>query len=147
MAFTMYSIGVQTCLLNSGQSSSFNNEYVQILTIDRMPVEDTPLKGMIKAISPRQLSPYKINGLSSDHVCSCTYALMSMQPDAFCRSTSASSSFMTQREIPNFISLLSQYGYQVDTTMSQLPQLSQLMQSEDGGRSLLFYVKYSSSQN
>ena len=130
----MYYIGLQSCLLP-------NKEYDQILTIDRMPDEDTPLKNRIKIINPAQLSPYKINN-HFRNTCPNTCAfILDDNERRYCNSDM----YMKQQDISKLVSLLYQYGYEVESGLSQT-----LFQGynggirEDGNR-LLFYVRYVNS--
>ena len=117
--FATYAISTQVYLDN------VSREYITILTIDRMPVENTPFRDIVQSINSPPLSSYgsgyggSLNVGRGGSSCSCVYALMSLSPHRV-GCGGRYSVHMDTSEIPSLISFLGQCGYRVDAQVTQL---------------------------
>ena len=149
--FSSYSICTRVYL------DSRSQEYITILTIDRMPVEATSFCEIIKPIQLPVLSPFQRShdnrGLGTYGSCG-TYAIMSLRPEYQRSSFSriGSPNFMDPSEIPSLFSFLSQLGYRVDTQVTQMLNsgpIAGLIGGPSFGSSgpgdLVCYISYNSS--
>ena len=134
--FSTYSIRTQVYL------NPQSREYNTILVIDRMPSERTPFRNMVSRLNMVPLSPYR----SGHSPCSrqCMYALTTSNLginlfDQCVRERP----YMGVSDIPVLITMLSRWGYKVDTSMnsiisriSPVPESGQLM----NGNSIVCYI-------
>lgn len=135
--FSTYSIRTQVYL------NPQTGEYDTILAIDRMPTEMTPFRNMVRMLNTVPLSPYR-SGISNPCSRRCVYALTtsnSVSP-LFVQS-SHERPYMCVSDLPVLITMLTRWGYQVDTSMnsivsriSPIPQCGQLMT----GDSIVCYI-------
>jgi hypothetical protein len=114
----MYSIRTQVYL------NPLTSEYDTILAIDRMPAEMTPLRDMVRMVNTVPLSPYR-TGMLTTCLRGGVFAL-SMPSEArlfhqpFPCASVRESPFMGTADLPILFTLLSRWGYHVDTGMASI---------------------------
>ncbi len=97
--------------------NSLTKEYETIITIDRMPSGQSPLRDLTMQINLPSLSPFQPRGSNACANTSCAVALKSLAEDYY---YVGQSRFMTPCELPTLFTFLMQNGYIVDTNLTQV---------------------------
>jgi hypothetical protein len=128
--FSTYSIRTQVYL--NPQSGVYDT----ILAVDRMPLEMTPLRDMVRMLNMVPLSPYHV-GISNPCLRRGVYALTMPSNAHLFDQCSHESPYMGVSDLPVLLTMLSRWGYRVDTRMnsiisrvSPLPICGQLMNGD-----------------
>ena len=134
--FSTYSIRTQVYL------NPQSGEYDTILAIDRMPTEMTPFRNMVRMLNTVPLSPYR-SGISNPCSRQCVYALTRSSNDSpLFGDCSRDGPYMSVSEVPILITMLTRWGYQVDTSMNSIvSRISPISQcGQLSGDSIVCYI-------
>ena len=109
--------------------NQLTQQYETIMTIDRLPVESSALRDMVRTVRIPTLSPFQPRGRYGCSPCHPTYALKSLC-DYGGFGGSGDGAFMSPVELPQLFSLLVSSGYRVDT------EVTQMLNGRGGGRAV-----------
>lgn len=111
--FSTYSIRTQVYL------NPQSGEYDTILAIDRMPTEMTPFRDMVRMVNMVPLSPYR-GGISNPCLRRGMYALSMSSNTHLFDQYARERPYMGVSDIPVLMTMLSRWGYRVDTNMNSI---------------------------
>ena len=131
--FSTYSIRSQVYL------SSQTGEYSTILAVDRMPTERTPFRDMVRMLRMPPLSRYQ-GGISNPCLRQGLYALTRCADVHLLGQSSDNIPYMGINDLPVLITLLSRWGYRVDTSMNSIISRINPRQTMMSGDGIVCYI-------
>ncbi len=93
--------------------------YDTILAVDRMPLEMTPFRDMVRMLNMVPLSPYR-GGISNPCLRRGVYALSMCSNTHIFDQSARERPYMGVSDLPVLLTMLSRWGYQVDTRMNSI---------------------------